>query len=177
VIHLQTDRLILRDWAPRDLSPFADMNADPRVMEFFPKTCSREQSDDLVLGTKKSFAESGFGLFALEVRETKDFIGFTGFSSPEFKAFFTPAIEIGWRLKFSAWGQGYAREAASACLSLGFSDLGFEGIVSFTSASNHRSIAVMEKIGMTKEQSFDHPSITKGHPLRPHVLYRAKPNK
>jgi len=176
-VHLQTDRLNLRDWRQDDHAPFAAMNADARVMEFFPETSRRQEFDDLAGRVKKSLTQNGFGLFAVEVRDTKEFIGFTGFSRPGFEAFFTPAIEIGWRLKHSAWGQGFATEAARACLSHGFVDLGFEDVVSFTAVSNRRSIAVMERIGMTRDpKTFNHPDIGKNHPLSPHVLYRLSSN-
>jgi ribosomal-protein-alanine N-acetyltransferase len=174
VIHLQTDRLFLRDWEERDLGPFAAMNADPRVMEFFPSLCSRQESDEMVARLRQSIAENGFGFFALESRDSAEFIGFTGLFRPRFQAHFMPAVEIGWRLKADAWGQGYASEAARACLCHGFGCLGLEEIVAFTAAVNRRSIAVMERIGMTRrpDEDFEHPKLPERHPLRPHVLYR-----
>lgn len=164
----------MRRWREEDLEPFAAMNADPVVMEHFPGTLSRAQSDELVGRIEAGFEANGFGLWALEVREGGEFIGFVGMAAPGFEAHFTPAVEIGWRLARSAWGNGYATEAARAVLSFGFEEAGLSEIVSFTTVANQRSRAVMERIGMSHDPSddFDHPGLPVDHPQRPHVLYR-----
>jgi ribosomal-protein-alanine N-acetyltransferase len=153
------------------------MNADPAVMEHFPGLLSRRQSDELVERIETGFAENGFGLWALEVRETAEFIGFVGLAAPGFEAHFTPAVEVGWRLARSAWGNGYATEAALAALEFGFEEVGLGEIVSLTTVANRRSQAVMERIGMRRDprDDFDHPDLPVGHPQRPHVLYRVGP--
>ncbi len=173
---LQTPRLTLRRWRSGDREPFAAINADPRVMEHFLAPLSRGQSDELIERIEHGFDEHGFGLWALEVRGGGELIGLTGLSVPEFEAGFTPAVEVGWRLAATAWGQGYATEAARAALGFGFERCGLEEVVSFTSAGNRRSRAVMERIGMRRdaEGDFDHPWIPAGHPLRRHVLYRVR---
>jgi ribosomal-protein-alanine N-acetyltransferase len=173
---LRTLRLHLRPWRDEDLAPFAAMNADPRVMEFFPALLGREQSDAMVAGIREHFSGHGFGLWAVEVPGVAEFIGFVGLAIPRFEAHFTPCVEIGWRLAREHWGRGYATEAARAALDFGFRDLELEEIVSFTTAANVRSRAVMERIGMTRspEDDFDHPAVSEDHPLRRHVLYRAK---
>jgi ribosomal-protein-alanine N-acetyltransferase len=111
------------------------------------------------------------------VRGTGEFVGFTGLAVTEFEAHFTPAVEVGWRLARSAWGNGYATEAARAALSFGFEEAGLNEVVSFTAPANRRSRAVMERIGMSRDprDDFDHPGLPGGHPLRPHVLYRVGP--
>jgi RimJ/RimL family protein N-acetyltransferase len=116
----------------------------------------------------------GFGLYAVEVKSTGNFIGYVGLSEVRFPAAFAPAIEIGWRLAAPAWGRGFATEAARACLIHGFSQLGFGELVSFTTRGNKKSIAVMDRIGMSRRpaEDFEHPKLPAGHPLRPHVLYR-----
>jgi ribosomal-protein-alanine N-acetyltransferase len=159
-----------------DSEPFAEMNADPQVMEFFLVTLTPEESDALVKRIEAGFDRDGFGLWALEVRKTGEFIGFTGLAPPEFEAHFTPAVEVGWRLAASAWGKGYATEAARAAIAFGFERAGLEEIVSMTSAGNERSRAVMERLGMSRDPAddFDHPGIPAGHPLRRHVLYRIR---
>jgi RimJ/RimL family protein N-acetyltransferase len=173
---LQTPRLRLRPWRDADLAPIAEMNADPRVMEFFPKLLDRAESDLLVTRIRDHFARHGFGLWAVEVPGVADFIGFVGLAIPRFEAHFTPCVEIGWRLAREHWGRGYATEAARAALAFGFRDLALQEIVSFTTAANVRSRAVMERIGMTwsPEDDFDHPALPEGHPLRRHVLYRTR---
>jgi RimJ/RimL family protein N-acetyltransferase len=171
---LRSARLVLRRWRPGDREPFAALNADPEVMEHFPATLSRAESDALADRIEAGFDEHGFGLWALEVAGGRPFIGFTGLSVPRFRAHFTPAVEIGWRLARRYWGHGYASEAASRVLRFAFRDLGLPEVVSFTSTANARSQAVMKRIGMVHDPAddFDHPSLDDGHPLRRHVLWR-----
>jgi RimJ/RimL family protein N-acetyltransferase len=173
---IRTPRLILRTWRDEDVVPFATMNADPTVMEFFPKRLDREESELVVQRIREHFAHRGFGLWAVEVPSVADFIGFVGLAVPRFEAHFTPCVEIGWRLARDHWGRGYATEGARAALDFGFRQVGLDEIVSFTAAINLRSRAVMERIGMTRSpgDDFDHPAISEGHPLRRHVLYRAR---
>ena len=171
---LRTERLLLRRWRASDRAAFAALNADPEVMRHFPAPLSREESDALIEEIEGRLEREGWGLWALELRATGRFIGFTGLSRPSFQAHFTPAVEIGWRLAREAWGQGYATEAARAAARFGFEDLGLEQLVSFTAAGNARSRAVMHRLGMTHDpaEDFDHPSLPEGHPVRRHVLYR-----
>jgi RimJ/RimL family protein N-acetyltransferase len=149
------------------------MNADPRVMEYFPKLLTREESDTLIARIEERFEASGFGLWAVEIVESSQFAGFIGLSIPHFEAHFTRCIEIGWRLAAEFWGRGLATEGARAVLDFGFESLGLDQIVSFTTAANIRSRRVMEKLGMSHDPAddFDHPSLP-GHPLQRHVLYR-----
>jgi RimJ/RimL family protein N-acetyltransferase len=171
---LCTDRLLLRPWREADLEPFAAMNADPEVMEFFSKTLSREESDALATRFRAMFDEHGYGLWAVEVPGLAPFIGFVGLHYEAFEAHFTPCVEVGWRLARGHWGKGYATEAARASLRYGFEQLGLGEIVAFTVPDNVRSRAVMERIGMTRREKddFDHPLLPEGHRLRRHVLYR-----
>jgi ribosomal-protein-alanine N-acetyltransferase len=171
---MRTERLILRRWRDSDREPFAAINADPVVMEFFPAKLSRADSDATIARIEAGFDEYGFGLWAVELAGTAEFIGFTGLSVPRFTAHFTPAVEIGWRLARSAWGHGYATEAARGALTTGFTDHGLAEIVSFTTTMNTRSRAVMARLGMSHDphEDFDHPTIGEGSPLRRHVLYR-----
>ncbi len=174
MINLHTERLLLRQWRDEDLEPFAALNADPVVMEHFPSTLTRAESDALVAHIRARFAEHGYGQWALEVRKTGEFIGFTGLALQTFPAPFNPSVEVGWRLRQSAWGHGYASEAARTALQVGFDDFGLDEIVSMTAVTNVRSQRVMERIGMTRDPADDflHPSVPDGHPVQPHVLYR-----
>jgi len=150
------------------------MNADPVVMEHFPAPLDRGQSDALIERIEAGFEANGFGLWALELRDSGEFIGFAGLAVPEFDAHFTPAVEVGWRLAHGAWGNGYATEAGQAALDFGFERVGLQQVVSFTTASNLRSRAVMERLGMTHDPAddFEHPGIPDSDPLSRHVLYR-----
>lgn len=169
---LSTPRLRLRPWRESDFAPFADMNADPHVMEHFPAVQPREESDAMALRIMAKLEAQGWGLWALEVIGGEPFIGFTGLNVPNFDSYFTPCTEIGWRLARNAWGHGYATEAARAALAFGFGDIGLEEIVSFTAVTNKRSVAVMERLGMRRDGEFDHPRVAQGNPVRRHVLYR-----
>jgi len=173
---LKTERLILRRWRAEDRLPFQRMNADPRVMEFFPGLLTAEESDALVRRIESHFDRHGFGPYAAELVETGDFIGFVGLMVPEFEAPFTPAVEIGWRLAAEHWGKGLATEAARIAAGYAFDVLGLDGLVSFTVPGNVRSRRVMERIGMTHDprEDFDHPGLAEGHALRRHVLYRLR---
>ncbi len=171
---LRSSRLLLRRWRDEDLAPFAALNADPQVMEHFPAVMTRAESDAMVARIEATFETDGYCLWAVEVVATGQLIGFTGLAIATFRAHFTPAVEIGWRLARSAWGHGYATEAARAAISYGFDQVGLDEIVSFTTSTNRRSRAVMERLGMTHEPAddFDHPLLPIGHPQRRHVLYR-----
>ena len=176
---LRTDRLLLRGWSNADRDVFAELNTDPVVMEHFPSTLTRAESDAFVDRIEAGFEDHGFGLWAVEVTATGQFIGFTGLSVPRFRVAWMdgrpqqPVVEVGWRLKRSAWGHGYASEAARAVLDLGFEDLGLREIVSFTTVTNVRSQAVMERIGMTRLTEYRHP--IPGQESLPSVAYYCQP--
>jgi RimJ/RimL family protein N-acetyltransferase len=174
VPEFRTDRLVLRAWRDADLAPFAALNTDPRVMEFFASAPSRTESDAMVERIRRHFAGHGFGLWAVEAPGVADFIGFVGLVHVPFSAPFTPAVEVGWRLAAEHWGRGYATEAAGRALAAGFEQLQLDEIVSMTVPANQRSRGVMEKIGMrcSPADDFDHPGLPEGHRLHRHVLYR-----
>ena len=171
---IEADRLILRPWQERDLEPFARLNADPRVMQYFPSVLSRKESDNLARRIIAKFEEQGWGLWAASVPNVLDFIGFIGLAKATFEAHFTPAVEVGWRLAFDHWGKGYATQGAKAVLAYGFETINLPEIISFTAKQNTRSRGVMERIGMhyNPRDDFDHAKLPEGHSLRPHVLYR-----
>lgn len=173
-ITLATERLRLRPWRDEDLALFAALNADPRVMAHYPKTLDRAESDAVAERIRARLAARGFGLWAVEVPGVAAFVGYVGLAEPAFLAHFTPCIEIGWRLAFAHWGNGYATEAAKAVLAHAFGPFKLDEIVSFTVPANRRSRAVMERLGMRRSphEDFDHPNLPEGHPLRPHILYR-----
>src|SRR6266542_1138722 len=168
---IQTERLGLRKWTDADFVPFTEMNKDSQVMEYFPKILTDVETNELIKKINKHFDIYGFGLFAVEKLATKEFVGFTGFMIPTFESFFTPCIEIGWRITKQDWGKGYATEAAKACLCYGFTTLQVTKVYSFTSVANLRSEKVMQKIGMVKAGEFDHPNIPLNNPLCRHLLY------
>lgn len=171
---IQTKRLILRQWGDEDLEPFAKLNADPRVMEFFPSVKTFEESSKEYEAILEHFKKHSYGWWAVSEINQSNFIGFIGLRYIDFPAAFTPAIEIAWRLAYEYWGKGYATEGAKAALAYGFETLQLPEIVSFTAVQNTRSIRIMEKIGMHHDpkDDFDHPKLPKEHKLNRHVLYR-----
>ena len=167
---LHTARLVMRPWREDDAEPFAAMNADPVVMEHYPTVLTREQTQIVIGRIRGHFTSEGFGFWALEAPGIAPFIGFTGLARPGF----LPAVEVGWRLGRSYWGNGYATEAARGAVAWGFSSLALTEIVALVVPGNTRSQRVMDRLGMTRDPSadFDHPSIAAGHRLRRHWLYR-----
>ena len=172
-IELETSRLKLRRWRDADRAPFAALNADPAVMEFFPTPQSREASDASIDAWQAQLESRGWSNWAVELVESGEFIGFVGLSVPRRVLPCSPCVEVGWRLARRFWGRGLASEAARAALGAGFERIGLAEIVSFTALGNLRSRAVMERIGMQDaHQDFEHPGVPEGHALRLHCLYR-----
>lgn len=170
--YIETPRLILREWKNEDIKPFARLNSDDRVMEFFLNKLTYEESFAFYQRIKEEFAAYGYGLYAVECKSDRKFLGYVGFHNITFEVDFAPGVEIGWRLAAAAWGKGYATEAASACLEYAGAVLGLKEIYSFTSLPNQRSQRVMQKIGMKLVKEFGHPLVDPKHPLYKHVLYK-----
>ncbi|MCX5497094.1 GNAT family N-acetyltransferase [Kaistia dalseonensis] len=171
----ETERLILRPWERRDLEPFAALNADPEVMQFFPAQFTREETAAYIERVA-TLTDQGLGFQAVEEKVSGDLVGVVGMApvKPEFPS--SPGVEIGWRLAKAFWGKGYASEAAAAWLHWGFEELNLDEIVAFTFSGNLPSRRVMERLGMSYDPAddFEHPSLAEGHRLKPHVLYRLK---
>jgi 3-dehydroquinate dehydratase / shikimate dehydrogenase len=171
---ITTERLILRQWRQSDLEPFAELNADPRVREFFLGVLSREESNREVIELSRHIDNSGWGFWAVSLRQTDEFIGCIGLDEVYFKMSFSPAIDIGWRLAYNHWGKGYATEGAMAALRYGFDVINLQAIVAYTAVQNMLSRHVMDKIGMCRDPhgDFDHPDFPDDHKHKRHVLYR-----
>lgn len=170
---LETERLILRQWCDDDKQPFAALNADPIVMQYYPSTLSTSESDALAEKTASLIAAKGWGFWALESKADKRFIGFTGLHQPEHDLPCMPCVETGWRLARNEWGKGYATEAARAALQYAFDRLHLAEVVAFATVENRRSQAVMRRLDMVDtKQNFLHPGLPPGHPLQEHVLYK-----
>ncbi len=173
---ISTERLILRQWQQGDLQTFAQLNADPRVMEYFPSVKTIEESAKEYEAILEHFKKHGYGWWAVSETNKMNFIGFIGLRYIDFPASFTPAVEIAWKIAYDYWGKGYATEGANAALKYGFEVLKLQEIISLTSIPNVRSQVVMKRIGMHHEpqNDFDHPKLPKEHKLSRHVLYRIK---
>ncbi len=173
IIEPRTRRIQLRQWISTDYDPFAIMSADPQVMEYFPNTLNRSESDSIAEKCQSFIAENGWGVWAAELLETKEFIGIIGLHTPTSDLPYSPCVEILWRLARPHWGYGYATEAATVALKVGFEQLGLKEIVSFAVLNNHRSRAVMEKLNMINSgETFEHPDVPASSHLREHCLYK-----
>jgi ribosomal-protein-alanine N-acetyltransferase len=172
---IETPRLLLRRWRDDDAADFAEMNADPEVMRHFPAPLARAESDAVLARLMQRWRDVGFSYWAVEAAG-RGFIGFTGLNRPRYEVPIGPCVEVAWRLRRDAWGHGYATEAAQASLAQGFGAVGLGEIVAFAVPANRRSLAVMERLGMTRDPGadFDHPMIPEGSPLRRHLLYRLR---
>lgn len=169
-----TERLVVHAWRDVDREPFAALNADPEVMRYFPSTLTVEESNAMVDRLAERHRREGLCFWAVSLLNGP-FIGMVGIQSVDYLApAVPPSVEIGWRLGRSWWGQGYANEAAQACLTHGFGKHGLDEVIAFTAVSNRRSRRVMQRLGMKRDADadFEHPRVPPGDPLRPHVLYR-----
>ncbi|WP_137137143.1 GNAT family N-acetyltransferase [Rhizobium sp. FKY42] len=174
-IILETERLVLRSWLEQDRDLFREINADPKVMEFFPFRRNHAEADALFDRVNAMIKEDGLGFYAVELKETGEAMGFCGLAPANMPGIFPQeTIEIGWRLATRFWGNGYITESASALIGHGFRAMHLAAIVSFAVENNHRSTAVMKRIGMRRcpEMDFDHPRVPDTHPhLKRHVTY------
>ena len=175
---IETDRLIIRPWKEADFPAFAAMNNDPLVMEHFPSILSEAESRQLFETINQRITQNGYGFWACELTATQEAIGFVGLNEPSDQFYFSPCIEIGWRLRSQYWRQGYAKEAASAVLHFAFETLKLDQVVAFTAITNIPSQGLMQALGMTKlPENFLHPRLPKDHTLAEHVVYVATPNE
>lgn len=173
MVYIETPRLLLRDWKEEDFVVFSEMNSSPSVMKYFLHPLSEEESLVLFDAVRSDFLRYGYGGYAVEQKSDGAFVGFTGFHNFSFDVDFAPGIEIAWRLKQEYWNRGYATEAAKACLDYAKENLPFTTVWAFIALPNKPSQRVMQKIGMEFEKNFMHPSVTDGHPLKEHVLYKS----
>ena len=177
MISITTSRLILRSWQEGDVESFYQVNQDRHVIEYLAGSLTYQQVRDFIDKHNQQLKQRGYTLWAVELKHTRELIGFVGLNFIDFEASFTPAVEIGWRLGSQYWGRGYATEAAQAVLAYGFNTIGLTEIVSFTVPANQRSIRLMERLGMQRDQTQDfyHPQLPREHPLAFHVVYRSIP--
>ena len=173
---IETERLYLRQWQASDFAVFAEINADPEVMKYFPKLLTPKVSDIIASKCQQLIANQGWGLWAVSLKDRSKehgaFIGFVGLNGTHAEMSFAPTVEIAWRLHKDYWGQGYATEAARAALNFAFTELSLDEVVSFTALINKRSQLVMERLGMMNTRAnFYHPALDPNHRLAEHVLY------
>ena len=173
---IETERLILRGWRDADVEPFYTMGNDPEVMRYLGPPLSRADAATAAERQNGFIASHGYCFWAIERRHDGAFLGFCGLKPGPEGTPIHDIMEIGWRLRRDAWGQGIAKEAAQASLAWGWANTATPEIAAMTSIGNVRSWGLMERLGMTRDHAsdFDHPAVPIGHSLRPHILYRIK---
>ncbi len=175
---IETERLLLRTWRQNDAEAYFLINQDPQVIEFLRGSLTMQQVRDFILAANKHQYELGYTLFAVELKESEQFIGFIGLAHTDyfFPEYGTSAVEVGWQLGSQYWNKGYATEGAKASLDYGWNQVGLHEIIAFTVPANRRSLRVMDKIGMTRDLNgdFAHPKLEPDHRLSKHVLYRIR---
>ena len=152
------------------------LNSDEMVMEHFPKTLTEKEVGELIKSLKKHFTLNGFTYYATEIKESGAFVGMIGLALQEYKTVYTPAIDIGWGLKRSTWGRGYATEGAKRCLEFAFNELALNTIISVCTIQNRKSENVMRKIGMKKICEFNHPNMIHHPDYEKHLCYEISKN-
>lgn len=172
VPELVTDRLRLGGWGPAEREALVALNADPEVMRYFPSTQDRQRTEGLLARVERSFAERGWGLWAVTPHQSAVCLGFVGLMAMPDGVPGAGGVEVGWRLARAGWGHGYATEAATAVLDHAFGPLGLGEVWSMTAVTNSPSQAVMRRLGMEPHATFEHPALEPGHPLAPHVVFR-----
>lgn len=169
-----SERLGFRNWETADIDEMVQINTDEKVMEFFPGLSTRAQTMEFVERMKTQFIHNGFCYFAVDILENCEFIGFIGLSEQNYVADFTPCVDIGWRLKRSAWNRGFATEGAKKCLEFALNDLKLKTIYAIAPKINVKSIHIMAKIGLKQQYEFEHPLLKNDDRLKTCVLYRTE---
>lgn len=168
-----SERLAFRSWQENDLEAMAAINANPKVMAYFPNTQTRSQTQSFIKRMQEEYRLKGLCYFAVELIKTNEFIGFIGLSTQTYAAPFTPCVDIGWRLDEKHWNNGYAQEGAKRCLTFGFNTLKLENIYAICPKSNKASEHVMKRIGMTLYTSFKHPLLESTPHLQECLVYKS----
>jgi len=168
---IETERLLLRQYKEEDVIPFIRLNQEEEVMRYFLQKKTAQESEEMLHKLQGDIAANGFGVFAVEEKETHQFIGFIGLNRFDFETDFAPGVEIAWRLLPEFWNKGYATEGAKACIAYAKSNLELDKLYAFTVVQNKASEQVMLKIGMKYQKNFNHPLVPKDHELVEHKLY------
>lgn len=167
-------RLGFRNWQTSDIDKLYEINSDKKVMEFFPNIPTKEQTIEFIERMKSQFEDKGFCYFAVDKLKDNEFIGFIGLSEQNYKAEFTPCIDIGWRINRNEWNKGFATEGAKKCLEYAFNELKLENVYSIAPKINTKSEHIMTKIGMKKQYEFEHSLLINNDQLKTCVLYKAE---
>jgi RimJ/RimL family protein N-acetyltransferase len=148
---VMTQRLVLRDWREVDLEAFADMGADAEVMRFLGGVVDRVQAWRMMALFAGHWLLRGYGSWVVERRTDQAVLGRAGLRQPEE----WPGLEVGWVFARSAWGYGFATEAAQAAVVWAWEHLECEQLISLIAPENERSIRVAQRLGMEPLREHD----------------------
>lgn len=168
---LQTERLMVGTWDWGDLEWFAEMNADPEVMKYFPHPLDIQESRTFLKKLLDHFHSKGYTYFPIFLNETYQPVGFAGFKYQDYESPYTPAVDIGYRFLSDQWGNGYATEACEALLIQAPRKWNFRRVISVTPKSNIASQNVMQKIGMEFIGLINHPNLEDYPEIKQCVVY------
>ncbi len=173
---IRTERLVLRRWREEDFARHAALQSNPDVRRFFVRTMTWEEGLADARMHAGHFDRHGFGFWVVELPGEKPLIGIAGVRRIEREMPFRPLVDVGWLFGPTAWGQGYATEAARAALNDVFTRIKLPEVVAYTARQNAPSRHVMQRLGMTHDpaEDFPHPAAPDDHPLRMSVLYRLR---
>ena len=148
---LKTPRLFLRRWLTRDFMPFIEMNSDAEVMQHFKGRMNAMDSLNEIEQQERCFEAYGYGMWAVERRDTGEFIGSVGIEPYMLPLNILPTATISWKLRRQFWGQNYAYEAARAVIDYAFEHLQVRELVALVPPENERSVRLMKRLGLSWE--------------------------
>lgn len=154
-----TDRLVLREMTDDDFSALHDILSDPETMRFYPKPYDEAGVQRWISWCRDSYAKHGFGLWAVTLKDTGEFIGDCGISMQPIHGQWLP--EVGYHIRKDHWRKGYASEAAAACIRVAFEKFGFPAVYSYMKAENEPSWRTAMKNGMSFVEEYGDPVNTR----------------
>jgi RimJ/RimL family protein N-acetyltransferase len=171
-VRIETERLVLRDWRDGDLPRFLAGTNTPPVMRWLGGVMDETLQQGLLGRVEACRAANGFCFWIVERKRDGEVLGFCGLKRADAPgSSVTGAMEIGWRLREDAWGQGYAKEAASAALDAAFDRFGAEEVVALTVEGNAASWGLMKRLGMRRREELDYADTRFEPPVRDHIVY------
>ena len=168
----ETERLILRDWREEDWPEFFRVTNTPAVMRWLGGVLDHDGMASQRARVEACHAANGHCFWAVERKDDGALLGFCGLKRADAPgSTVTGAMEVGWRLREDAWGQGYAKEAAIASLDAAFDCFGAEEVMALTVDGNAASGGLMERLGMRRRAELDYDDPRYENPWRRSIVY------
>lgn len=145
---IETERLILREYTHDDFDDLYEILSDPITMQHYPKPYDDKGTKRWLDWSIQNYQKYGFGLWAIILKETNEFIGDCGITMQNINNQMLP--EVGYHINKKHWRKGYAKEAGKAVIDWGFKNTNFTSLYSYMNASNVASYSTANSLGMTK---------------------------